>query len=269
MPRTLLPLLLLALLAPACRHRQKSGPRSVLGKTIDEGLVGVGGAEVRLVIGDHSRAAQTDAAGWFAFHGVPLGDGWVEATASGYFGERRGIRSGMVVLHLERTRSIEGVVLFDGRPVEGAVVAAHPLPDGPAETGWSDAEGRFVVGGLRRGAHGVTVSLPPDARGADGAYLACRNDLRFSFEAGVGSARIEFPAGARVVVKTNFSSVTIDGPAIVSRRYDVGPDRTLAVRGLPAGEYRVTFHHDDGKTQSVDESIAEGQELPIEMYLPE
>jgi len=163
--------------------------------------------------------------------------------------------------------AIDGVVTFDGAALEGAMVEA--VGEDRVEAGWSDAEGKFAIGGLAEGEYRLVLTLPPDAKDPAGAYIVARRDASFPAEAGRTGFRIDLPAGAMVKIVTNFPSVSIEGDGIIARRYDVPAEGTLQLRGFPAGRVRFYFHKPDGGLQPVEEELREGQVLPLEMRLPE
>jgi hypothetical protein len=252
--------------------------------------------------------AQTNENGWFVFHFVPAGDAIVEALDGERAADRKEVKSGMVLLSVSSARAaagpaaaatepgtpeappptppappefnvpepppeapptltIDGTVTFDGAPLAGATVEAASADT--LEAGWSDSEGKFLVGGLKAGQYRVVLTLPPDARDATGAYIVARRDTIFDATAGTEGMRIDLPAGATVRISTNFPSVSVEGEGIIARRYDVPPDGALNLRGFPPGRTRFLFHKPDGSLQPVEEDLRDGQTLPLEMRLPD
>lgn len=99
-------LLVLLLLAPwaGCRSAEKS-TRSVLGKVIDIDARPIPDMPVTLTVeakgGERKFRAESEASGWFVFHGIPPGKAVCETTDP--LGRRvwRDVRSGMVLLLVE------------------------------------------------------------------------------------------------------------------------------------------------------------------------
>lgn len=62
----------------------------------------------------------------------------------------------------ENLVSVSGVVLLDGKPLDGATVTFHPVKGGPVGSGITDSSGRFTVmtgteRGIKPGDYIVTV----------------------------------------------------------------------------------------------------------------
>ena len=78
---------------------------------------------------------------------------------------------------------IEGIISYNGEPVEGAMVTFQPLaPEGEGGSGLTDSSGRFTVlssravgrqSGIRPGEYRVLVSklIPPPPDPDEGAFL--------------------------------------------------------------------------------------------------
>ncbi len=197
------------------------------------------------------RHARTDKDGKYRFERVPYGPAYLESGASGRLPARRRIsvragQAGPHILTLLATRTITGLIRFEGRSVEGAVVEATPQDGGLTETGWSDADGKYLVGGLKPGVYDVSVQLPPDLRDAEGAYIAQAGVPPVQASAGAKGVDIDIPTGARVRVQAKEGVLRIEGKGLRTRRYDIGREGTLVIRGLLPGEFTFVLNTASG-----------------------
>ena len=196
----------------------------------------------------HTR---TDKDGKYRFEGVPYGPAYIESAASGRLPARRRIsvragQTGPHILTLLATRTITGLIRFEGRPIEGAVVEATPQDGGLTETGWSDAEGKYLVGGLRPGVYSISVQLPPDLRDAAGAYIAQATAPPVEASAGAQGVHIDIPTGARVRIQAKEGVLRVEGKRVRTRRYSIGREGTLVLRGLLPGEFTFVLNTEGG-----------------------
>ena len=197
--------------------------------------------------------AHTDKDGKYRFEGVPYGPAYIESGSSGRLPARRRIsvrasQTGPHILTLLATRTITGLIRFEGRPIEGAVVEATPQDGGLTETGWSDVEGKYLVGGLKPGVYSISVQLPPDLRDAEGAYVAQAVAPPVEASSGAQGVDIDIPTGARVRVQAKEGVLRVEGRRLRTRRYTIGREGTLVLRGLLPGEFTFVLNTEDGSS---------------------
>jgi hypothetical protein len=246
----------IALLLAACgstarQPAPQGGP--VHGAVMDEAGRSVVGATV-VVSGDSgfSLTTTTGPGGRFEFLDVPPGAARVEASASGCFPHAvrltvKGREPVECLLRLERTRAISGTVEYEGEALEGVVLEATPKVGGGTETGVSDAKGKFVVGGLRRGPHRLAVRVPAALRLKDGSYLVGSTDHAIDVAADTKDVWIAVPAGSGLRVRGPAGSVELRGAGIPERRYPMPDEGPLTLRGIPPVPCEVVLYPLRGK----------------------
>jgi len=191
----------------------------------------------------------------------------ITASASGYFSDQQvvtvyGSKALQVTLKLERTRTIRGQVTFAGIGIESVPVRAQPTMPSPkttdSETTWTDEVGEFEVGGLRQGAHELTISIPAIVQTDDGAYLAVGNLAAISAETDKDPILIEVPLGGRLHVTGGEGSITLKGADLPVRRYPL-PENGIQWCGLKPGLYSVQLHRTSGFKQEIVLTVKDGE----------
>lgn len=246
----------IALLLVACSSSSReSAPQGgpVRGAVMDETGRSVVGATV-VVSGDSgfSLTTTTGPGGRFEFPDVLPGTARVEASASGCFPHAvpvvvKGREPVECLLKLERSRAISGTVEYEGEPLEGVVLEATPQGGGGAETGVSDAKGRFLVGGLREGRHRLLVRVPAALKLRDGSYLVGSTDHAIEVAADTKGLWIAIPPGASLRVRGPAGSVELRGASVPQRRYPMPDEGPLTLRGVPPAPCEVVLHPLRGK----------------------
>ena len=278
--------LLLLILLPACGALEEATGGHPPGKTRDgkvfrgdvRGAVvndddaPVVGATLRMTHPKHPGEvyeAETLRGGRFREDNVPPGELTITASASGYFSDQKvvtvyGSKAIHVTLKLKRTRTIRGQVTFAGIGLESVPVTARPTmagerPQTPGpETTWTDELGEFEVGGLRQGAHELSVSIPAIVQTDDGAYLAIGKLAPVPAETDKDPILIEIPLGGRLHVNGGEGSITLKGTDLPVRRYPL-PESGIAWCGLKPGLYSVQLHRRSGFKQEIVLTVKDGE----------
>ncbi|MCK6481313.1 MAG: carboxypeptidase regulatory-like domain-containing protein [Planctomycetaceae bacterium] len=240
------------------------------------------GASISLQGGNRSGGtATTDADGRFEIRPVLPGPHTLFAGKAGFVHrppedlELAGGEEVRVVL--ERGLEIAGTVLdLDGRPVPQARVRVHPLPPKEAEVlgvTMTDPRGRFSVGGLSSGSHGISVAaaghvfpdFPPVAAGTSTLEL---RSARSVFIAG----RVLDPEGAPFadawVEIADAGGVRPPDPADPRRFRRLLTDGEGAFRaeGLLGGPFRILVRaRDDLQEESLRDVPGDSDGLVLRM----
>ncbi|MGQ0612531.1 MAG: carboxypeptidase regulatory-like domain-containing protein [Planctomycetaceae bacterium] len=232
--------LALCLLLTACAGVVRDpDPPPLGGVVVDDAGAPVVGA---IIVAAGGASATSDAQGRFVIPGLRDGEP-LEANASGYFAAGGQASTRGVLLRLEPVRAIEGRVLYRGRGIAGARVEARPGGGGGAESAFTDAEGRFLVGGLRPGRQLLRIELPAQARGESGAFLVGPGSLQETATAGLVGLILEIPVGGNLAVTGDpGASVTLSGEGILERRYPLDETGSARFEAVPPGRYVVTVH---------------------------
>ncbi len=237
--RVLRTLALCVLLAACARVMRDPAEEALGGVVVDDTGAPIEGATVVAASG---ASATADARGRFVIPGLRDGEP-LEANASGCFGAGGQASSRGVLLRLERVQAIEGRLVYRGRGVAEARVEARPGGGGGAETAFTDAEGRFLVGGLRPGRQHLRVELPAQARAESGAFLVGPASLEEAATAGTRGLTLVVPLGGSLAVTGEAgASMTLSGEGIAARRYPFDEQGAARFEAVPPGRYVVTVH---------------------------
>ncbi len=203
---------------------------------------------------EHGITARTDAAGEFRLMVSPLQALLVSAAAPGFArAERVGVHldgeaENRFDFALDAGAEIGGSVIDRrGAPVPAARVTATPRGDDPVTplVAWSDAQGRFELGGLRPGDHRLEIahaSYAPEevaavAAGTRGAVITLKRmgSVRVQATGSDGRVLREFEVALRTETDSEDAHAFADLPV---RRVRAGGDGFATVDGLPPASRR-------------------------------
>jgi protocatechuate 3,4-dioxygenase beta subunit len=234
-------------------------------------------------------ANQSDPTGKFE---IEVGNGtyYLMATASGFapgksaqFTVKEGDRIEEIVIDLDAGATVQGVVVAaaTGQPLAGANVSLVASP-GDLSTGWgwggpptktTDAEGAFVLEGLPEGSVTIAATHPQYAQATVSGILVAKGrpaTARIEMTAG-GGIRGLVMRGGRPLSNSRVNAWKTDGAGqYVGKDAAVDAQGRFEIRGLPAGEYRLSVMVSSGRRgmtsrNSRSVTVAEGQTTEIDL----
>jgi RNA polymerase sigma factor (sigma-70 family) len=227
-----------------------------------DGRTPVVGARIALLLAEPDRlqnnggqrtlAAVTDEGGRFRIPDVAAGDACVDVDADGFVRTTSPVKlpaGGDLVLKLEPSLEMAGVVkLEDGSAAPGVWVGMRREHDDRRDNWWSvptDADGRFRVTGLPRGAYTVSVH----AFEVLGSTLSVRPFETTGVPAGKTDMEIVLRSAGEIAGRVLAPDGRALGGCVVVAYSETGDrytpsasskdDGTFVVRGLSSGTYRL------------------------------